>query len=68
MILDIDKCARCGQAHAGLEFQSLYRTMNIGGHTFTHWCPCPTNQQPILAEIKMQPGPIPVRSRIRGDS
>ncbi len=63
----IDNCARCGGVHYDLVFQPFTRPFcnvvngEISG--FTHWCPCPNNQEPILmlvvtAEEGTQPNAI----------
>lgn len=43
-------CARCrGEGHDNLTFQPLQYPIRFGdGYVATHWCPCPTNGQPIL--------------------
>jgi hypothetical protein len=43
-------CARCGGAHVDtIEWRLLTRPIIDGdGTTWTHWCPCPTNGEPIL--------------------
>ena len=40
-------CARCGLDHPELTFKPL--TSPCGD--FTHWCPCPTNGEPILMSM-----------------
>lgn len=46
---DVRGCARCGGDHAALLFQPLkYAVKCSCGEAFTHWAPCPVNQQPIL--------------------
>lgn len=44
-------CARCGgDGHEGLTFSPLDHPVELADGTpaLTHWCPCPTNGQPIL--------------------
>lgn len=40
-------CARCGDNHGELTFLEL--TYPNGENT--HWCPCPTNDEPIMMRI-----------------
>jgi len=61
-------CARChGEGHDHLDFQPLTHpfTAEDNGRpfSFTHWCPCPANGEPILfgiAEPGTAPNPIAV--------
>jgi hypothetical protein len=46
--VDVNKCQRCGQDHAQVDFELLANPAD----EFTHWALCPVSQQPILlAEI-----------------
>lgn len=46
LIIDVDKCARCGKNHSNLKFTRIYNLIR-----YTHWCMCPNVNQPILLEI-----------------
>lgn len=54
-------CARCdGDGHDQLTFQPLTHPVTIGPGTraeivFTHWAPCPTNGEPILLTLTVNP-------------
>ena len=41
---DLKNCARCGNDHDDLVPEKLEKPVD----DYTHWCPCPTNGQPIL--------------------
>lgn len=47
----IERCARCGEDHATVEFERLARPIEVGEVTLTHWAPCPTNGEPILMQV-----------------
>ena len=56
-VTGITNCARCGCAHENLEFKEMAQPLTLYPDTsdvlketivFTHWCPCPTNGDPIL--------------------
>ncbi len=46
-------CGRCGEPHEDLSFERLVRPMRFSG--WTHWCPCPSNGQPIVLRIEGSP-------------
>lgn len=50
-------CARCdGDGHDDLTFQHLTYPIEIDhGTLMTHWCPCPTNGEPILYGTTPEP-------------
>jgi hypothetical protein len=41
-------CARCDQDHVNLPFKQLKKPVVTYGDTYTHWCSCPVNGEPIL--------------------
>lgn len=48
-VLDVDDCARCGQAHDGLAFKPLTNPIESSlFESLTHWAMCPELDQPIL--------------------
>lgn len=50
----IKGCARChGDGHDGLIFEPLTYPLEMedGEPALTHWCPCPSNGQPILLSM-----------------
>ena len=50
----ISNCARCGQDHEDIEYESFTHPIVDSDRTeWTHFAKCPTNGQPIL--IKMEP-------------
>ena len=50
IVTDIRGCARCGQNHRKLTFTPLTHPIEAV-EAWTHWCPCPTNGEPILLTI-----------------
>lgn len=61
IVMSITGCARChGPGHDGLEFKKLDYPIKalVAGRivTASHWCPCPTNAQPILFARLSSPG------------
>jgi len=54
MKTDIVNCARCGEDHAGMEFQEFVQKPDTG---HTHWAMCPEIEQPILLVIVNTPVP-----------
>lgn len=42
-------CARCGEDHKKVLFQTFSR--NVDGLDATHWGTCPTNSEPILMTV-----------------
>lgn len=51
VVLNIEKCARCGEDHNGLELKKLTNPVE-GGEFASYWAPCPINGQPILFRMK----------------
>lgn len=51
MNVDVNRCARCGQDHEGLEFRLFDRPCG----EWTHWAMCPVTQEPILCRIEESP-------------
>lgn len=49
-VTKIINCARCGLDHINLDFEKLNSPVYDDDNQimYTHWCPCPTNGQPIL--------------------
>lgn len=60
LIIDLDRCGRCGAGHPGLELRKLSHPADTGrGIIFTHWAPCPVNGEPILhASSIIYPAPL----------
>jgi hypothetical protein len=60
LLASVRGCARCGGDHDNVVWKALTRPIVdndavVGVITWTHWCPCPTNGEPILqAEIPME--------------
>jgi len=52
MILDVNKCARCGMTHSKLEFGRLSVPIaDSDGTLWTCWAQCPSSGQPILMKV-----------------
>lgn len=47
-IVNVQKCARCGDDHLAVVFQKMQQPMVDEHWTMTHWAACPTNGDPIL--------------------
>lgn len=55
----VRRCQRCGGRHDDVTFQPLARPVEVeGAAAFTHWAPCPTTGEPMLAAVV----PITVRA------
>lgn len=52
--VQIKGCARCGQDHMVLRFMELQRPHE----EFTHWCPCPVTDEPIMMRIVSDTGKV----------
>lgn len=51
IVKKIISCARCGDDHLNVLFESLdhpFAPPEAGGLAWTYWAPCPLNGQPIL--------------------
>lgn len=61
----LNGCARChGEGHDNLTALPLDHPIDFeDGFVATHWCPCPTNGQPILWSTGPKPNPdvVPFR-------
>jgi len=49
-VVDIKKCARCGQDHDKMSFLKFTRPPQEGH--YTHFCVCPQTLEPILMTIE----------------
>lgn len=47
MVLDVGRCARCGEDHKQLTFFKLARPTP----RYKYWATCPTNGEPILMRV-----------------
>lgn len=57
LITNVSGCARCGEDHKGVEFEELARHVQREtsyASRFTHWSPCPVNDQPILLRVDVE--------------
>ena len=62
LLKQIIHCARCGGDHSNVEAAPLTRPVvelrdNVEEVLYTHWAPCPTNGEPILAVELADDGP-----------
>lgn len=61
----VTNCARCSETHGGMEFERLERPV-LAEYVMTHWAPCPTTGQPILAMVTTgeEPGECIAREEV----
>lgn len=46
---NVTECARCGEAHNGLEFHQFSRPFREdNGTLWEHWATCPVTHEPML--------------------
>ena len=66
IVLDIDECQRCGEAHANVEHKPFTLRPTLFSSRFgmaddtsriSHWALCPTNGEPILASLRWEGEP-----------
>lgn len=50
VVLRLISCVRCNKTHTNLVFSAFTYPPNVGKTTpvYTHFCLCPTNNEPIL--------------------
>lgn len=69
VVASVHGCARCGGGHVNkIEWRRLERPVVDGdGTTWTHWCPCPTNGEPILMRFGSTQVECTATLEVKGD-
>lgn len=53
MVIDVEKCARCGEDHDDVAFQRFERPIKHK-EEWTHWGTCPKTGEPIILRVEVE--------------